>query len=60
MFSKVGHFVSLRQEADDHVLCFAMIETAEAMANLDEIVTTPRTNRRSGFPYVERLCGQGV
>ncbi|NHO34125.1 HpcH/HpaI aldolase family protein [Acetobacter fallax] len=27
--------------ADDEVLCFAMIETAEAMANLDEIVRTP-------------------
>ncbi|OWK25681.1 2,4-dihydroxyhept-2-ene-1,7-dioic acid aldolase [Rhizobium yanglingense] len=29
------------QEADDQVLCFAMIETAVAMKNLDEIVTTP-------------------
>lgn len=29
------------QEADDQVLCFAMIETAEAMRNLNEIVTTP-------------------
>ncbi|GCD75032.1 2,4-dihydroxyhept-2-ene-1,7-dioic acid aldolase [Acetobacter pasteurianus NBRC 3299] len=27
--------------ADDEVVCFAMIETAEAMANLDEIVSTP-------------------
>lgn len=29
------------QEADGEVLCFAMIETAEAMRNLDEIVATP-------------------
>ncbi|WP_429817393.1 HpcH/HpaI aldolase family protein [Ensifer sp. B1-9] len=29
------------QEADEQVLCFAMIETAEAMRNLNEIVTTP-------------------
>ncbi|MDT6942418.1 aldolase/citrate lyase family protein [Brucella pseudogrignonensis] len=29
------------QEADDQVLCFAMIETANAMQNLAEIVTTP-------------------
>lgn len=29
------------QHADAEVLAFAMIETAEAMANLDEIVTTP-------------------
>ncbi|NTF16515.1 HpcH/HpaI aldolase family protein [Agrobacterium tumefaciens] len=29
------------QEADGEVLCFAMIETAEAMRNLDEIVSTP-------------------
>lgn len=27
--------------ADDEVLCFAMIETAEAMSNLEEIVRTP-------------------
>ncbi|WP_415504169.1 HpcH/HpaI aldolase family protein [Acetobacter sp.] len=27
--------------ADDEVVCFAMIETAQAMANLDEIVRTP-------------------
>jgi 4-hydroxy-2-oxoheptanedioate aldolase len=29
------------QKADAEVLAFAMIETADAMANLDEIVTTP-------------------
>ena len=29
------------QEANDAVLAFAMIETAEAMANLDEIAATP-------------------
>lgn len=29
------------QHADDEVLAFAMIETAEAMNNLDEIVSTP-------------------
>ncbi len=29
------------QHADDQVVCFAMIETAEAVANLDEIVATP-------------------
>ncbi len=29
------------QKADDEILAFAMIETAEAMKNLDEIVTTP-------------------
>jgi len=28
-------------EADDNVLCFAMIETAEGFSNLDEIVSTP-------------------
>lgn len=28
-------------EANDEILCFAMIETAEAMDNLGEIVTTP-------------------
>lgn len=29
------------KEANDTVLCFAMIETAEAVENLEEIVTTP-------------------
>ncbi|PAU74113.1 MULTISPECIES: HpcH/HpaI aldolase family protein [Halomonas] len=29
------------QHADDQMLCFAMIETAEAVANIDEIVATP-------------------
>jgi 4-hydroxy-2-oxoheptanedioate aldolase len=29
------------QHADQEVLCFAMIETAGAMTNLDEIVSTP-------------------
>jgi 4-hydroxy-2-oxoheptanedioate aldolase len=29
------------QHADTEVLCFAMIETAEAVANLDDIVSTP-------------------
>ena len=29
------------KQADDQVLCFAMIETAEAVANLEEIVSTP-------------------
>lgn len=29
------------QHADQEVLCFAMIETAEAFKNLDEIVSTP-------------------
>ena len=29
------------QHADAEILCFAMIETAEAYANLDEIVRTP-------------------
>lgn len=29
------------QHADEQVLCFAMIETAEALANIDEIVATP-------------------
>ncbi len=29
------------REANDEVLCFAMVETAEAMANLEEIVSTP-------------------
>ena len=29
------------KDADDQVLCLAMIETAEAVANLDEIVSTP-------------------
>ena len=29
------------QHADQEVLCFAMIETAEAMRNLDAIVSTP-------------------
>jgi 4-hydroxy-2-oxoheptanedioate aldolase len=29
-----------RDEADDQIVCFAMIETSEAMENLDEIVTT--------------------
>ncbi len=28
-------------KANDEILCIAMIETAEAMANLDEIVSTP-------------------
>jgi 4-hydroxy-2-oxoheptanedioate aldolase len=28
-------------EADDHVLCFAMIETAQGFANLDAIAATP-------------------
>jgi 4-hydroxy-2-oxoheptanedioate aldolase len=28
-------------EADGHILCFAMIETAEAYQNLEEIVSTP-------------------
>jgi 4-hydroxy-2-oxoheptanedioate aldolase len=27
--------------ADDHLLCFAMIETAQAVAHIDEIVTVP-------------------
>ena len=29
-------------EANDEILCFAMIETAEAMENLEEIVSTPK------------------
>lgn len=29
------------KHADDEVLCFAMIETAEAVKNIDEIVSTP-------------------
>jgi 4-hydroxy-2-oxoheptanedioate aldolase len=29
------------QGADEHVLCIVMIETEEALANLDEIVSTP-------------------
>lgn len=29
------------QEANDEILCFAMIETAEAVKNLEEIVSTP-------------------
>lgn len=29
------------QHADDEILCFAMIETAEAVANIDEILATP-------------------
>ncbi|ANL51030.1 pyruvate/phosphoenolpyruvate kinase family protein (plasmid) [Rhizobium phaseoli] len=28
-------------EADNEIVCFAMIETAEALANLEEIVSTP-------------------
>jgi 4-hydroxy-2-oxoheptanedioate aldolase len=28
-------------EADDQIICFAMIETREAVANLEEIVSTP-------------------
>jgi 4-hydroxy-2-oxoheptanedioate aldolase len=38
LFSAVADY---GQHADREVLCFAMIETAEAYANLDEIVTTP-------------------
>lgn len=30
-----------RDEADEQILCFGMIETAEAMRNLEEIVSTP-------------------
>jgi 4-hydroxy-2-oxoheptanedioate aldolase len=29
------------QHADSEILCFAMVETAEAVANLDQIVSTP-------------------
>lgn len=38
VFSAGGNY---GHEANDQVLCFAMIETAEAMKNLDEIVKTP-------------------
>jgi 4-hydroxy-2-oxoheptanedioate aldolase len=36
--------VDYGQHADQEVLCFAMIETAEAFKNLDEIVSTPGLN----------------
>lgn len=29
------------EEADDQIICFAMIETSEAFANIEEIVSTP-------------------
>src|SRR5207253_8054221 len=29
------------QEANDEILCFAMVETAEAVANVEEIAATP-------------------
>jgi 4-hydroxy-2-oxoheptanedioate aldolase len=31
----------MRAEANDNILAFAMIETAEGMANLDAIAATP-------------------
>jgi len=37
-FSAGGGYAT---EANDEILCIAMIETAEAMENLDEIVSTP-------------------
>lgn len=36
-----GHGADYGQKADESVLCFAMIETADGMKNLDEIVMTP-------------------
>ena len=42
------------KEANEHVTCFAMIETAEAYANLRDIVTTPGLGRGlywSGRPH---------
>lgn len=37
----IAHGADYGQKADAEVLCFAMIETADGMKNLDEIVTTP-------------------
>ncbi|WP_337009094.1 HpcH/HpaI aldolase family protein [Pantoea sp. AS142] len=37
----ISEGVDYGQHADDQVVCFAMIETAEAFKNLEEIVTTP-------------------
>ncbi len=37
----VAHGADYGQKADSEVLAFAMIETADGMANLDEIVSTP-------------------
>jgi 4-hydroxy-2-oxoheptanedioate aldolase len=36
-----AHGADYGQQADSEVLCFAMIETADGMKNLDEIVATP-------------------
>jgi 4-hydroxy-2-oxoheptanedioate aldolase len=36
-----AHGADYGQKADDSVLCLAMIETADGMKNLDEIVATP-------------------
>ena len=36
-----AHGADYGQKADEEVLCLAMIETADGMKNLDEIVTTP-------------------
>ncbi len=37
----IAHGADYGQHADREVLCLAMIETADGMKNLDEIVTTP-------------------
>lgn len=39
--ARFAHGLDYGDHANDEVLCFAMIETAEAMDNLDEIVATP-------------------
>ena len=42
--SNTGQFLGRRRlwsDADAEILCFAMIETADAVANLDDIVSTP-------------------
>ncbi len=36
-----SHGENYHKEANDEILCLAMIETAEAMSNLDDIVSTP-------------------
>jgi 4-hydroxy-2-oxoheptanedioate aldolase len=39
--ASAGDIADYGAHADDHMLCFAMIETAQAVAHIDEIVTVP-------------------
>ena len=39
--ASAGDLADYGAHADDHMLCFAMIETAQAVAHIDEIVTVP-------------------